>query len=161
MQVGNNADAARTNTAASFAAYPFPHSTMFATATSTEKFSDITPGQFYDMYMDATLLAELTGAPAHTGQGVGEAYNAYGGYCYGKNLLLVPGKLIVQTWQANGFVDQESILVLAIEAHGDDTYCNLTEAQADGMAEKWSAFYWDKYRAHIAGEAIPAAPMMQ
>lgn len=40
----------------------------------------------------------FSGAPARISSRVGGSFMAWGGYIHGKNLKLVPGKTIVQSW---------------------------------------------------------------
>jgi hypothetical protein len=133
---------------------------MFVTVTSTEKFENTDPATVYNLHLNADLIGQITGAPASGGTNVGDNYSSYGGYCHGKNLHLVPNELIVQTWHGTGFVDQDSILVLRFEAVGEHTFMymthsNVTPEQSLEMAANWRGFFWDKYRAHLAGKPIP------
>jgi activator of HSP90 ATPase len=139
--------------------------TMYTTVTANEKFENVTPSALYNLFLDSAKLAEITGAPASGGNKVGDTYSNYDGYCTGKYLHLIPGELIVQTWHGAGFVDQDSILVLRFEASGNNTFVhmahtNVTNDQSQNMAADWRAFFWDKYRAHLAGKPVSHEAVM-
>jgi hypothetical protein len=162
LQIGDLAISLALLPASTFASYfnttPNPL-TMYTTVMANEKFENITPSAWYELYLDANLLGTITGGPASGGTRVGDEYSSYGGYCHGKNVHLVPGELIVQTWHGTGFVDQDSILALSLEAKGDDTFVYMTHShvtpeQSQEMAANWRLFFWDKIRAHLAGEPV-------
>ena len=74
----------------------------------------IAPAVLYEMYMDSKKHSQATGAPAKLGRRAGAAFTAFGGELLGKNLLIVPKKMIVQSWRAAHWKksDPDSILVL-------------------------------------------------
>ena len=45
----------------------------------------------------------MTGAKAKASKKVGAAFSAWDGYIVGKNVELVPGKRIVQSWRTSEF----------------------------------------------------------
>src|SRR5258708_17527828 len=59
------------------------------------------PMQIYKILMDSKLHTKLTGDVAKISKKVGGKFSAFSGYATGKNLILIPGKKIVQTWQAS------------------------------------------------------------
>lgn len=57
-----------------------------------------TPMDVYQALMTTKGHEAFTGAPARISTKVGGSFMAWGGYIHGKNLKLVPGKTIVQSW---------------------------------------------------------------
>jgi activator of HSP90 ATPase len=77
---------------------------------------DAKPETLYEMYMDSEKHAQATGAPAKVSRRAGGAFSAFGGQLKGKNLLLIPNKMIVQSWRAEMWKksDPDSILVIQL-----------------------------------------------
>ena len=57
-----------------------------------------TPKEVYRALMTSRGHIEFTGADARISPRVGGRFMAWGGYIHGRNLALVPGKTIYQTW---------------------------------------------------------------
>ncbi|HEY6385833.1 MAG TPA: hypothetical protein VIX91_09150 [Candidatus Acidoferrum sp.] len=68
---------------------------MTPTVSQRVKFS-ASPEKLFEMYADSKKHAASTGAPAKFSRKVGGAWSAHGRAIGGKNLLIVPGKKIVQ-----------------------------------------------------------------
>lgn len=129
---------------------------MLTTISEKVTFPKVKPSVLYNLYINAEQHAAATGAPANINDEIGAAFSLYGGYCFGKNLLVEPNRLIVQTWKpANWPESQNTILTLRFEADGDDTHVYLSQAnlpseEAASIEKGWSEWYWDKWRAHLA-----------
>jgi uncharacterized protein YndB with AHSA1/START domain len=63
------------------------------------------PQAIYDAWLDGRAHSEMTGGKAEASAHVGGAFTAWGGYISGKNLELVPGERIVQSWRTTNFTD--------------------------------------------------------
>jgi activator of HSP90 ATPase len=61
------------------------------------------PQAVYDAWLDSAAHGAMTGAGATASTEVGAAFSAWDGYIVGKNLELVPGKRIVQSWRTSQF----------------------------------------------------------
>lgn len=127
--------------------------------TFTQKvvFKNTTPEMLYEMYMDAKLHSLLTGDTAKISKKEGTAYTAYGDYIKGKNLQLIPGKLIVQSWRGKDFKksDLDSTFILQFEKQGNDAvlnmvHANVPDAEAEGIKSGWNDFYWTPWKAYLA-----------
>src|ERR1019366_3956563 len=57
----------------------------------------------YELYMDSKQHSLATGAPAKVSRKAGGSFTAFDGQLRGKNLLVVPSEMIVQTWRADGW----------------------------------------------------------
>ena len=130
---------------------------MLTTISEKITFQNATPSQLYNLYMNAEQHAAATGAPANINEEVGATFSLYGGYCFGKNLLVESNSLIVQTWKAANWPEsQNTVLTLCFEADGADTHVYLSQAnipdeEAASIEKGWSEWYWDKWRAHLVG----------
>ena len=58
------------------------------------------PEEVYQLLMDSKLHGEFTQSTAVIGKREGDSFQAYDGYIHGKNIKLVMGKRIVQSWIA-------------------------------------------------------------
>ena len=56
------------------------------------------PREVFELLMTSKGHRAFTGAPARISAKVGGKFMAWGGYIHGRNLKLVPGKLIYQAW---------------------------------------------------------------
>lgn len=114
----------------------------------------IAPRELYEHYMDSKKHSAMTGSKAIVGRKVGGRFSAFDGYCFGKNLALVPGRLIVQTWRSTDWRagDLDSILMMEIsKAPGGCrlhlVHANLPDREAPGIRKGWLEHYWTPLRA--------------
>src|SRR5580658_2713542 len=88
-----------------------------------------TADEFFEMYLDSAVHSKATGPLAVLGRGVGGAFTAWNGALEGRNLMIVPGRVIVQAWRATHWprTDHDSILILRFsDAAGASTWCTRT-----------------------------------
>jgi activator of HSP90 ATPase len=76
----------------------------------------VSPETRFEMYMDSDRHTQATGRPAKLGRNAGGGFTAFGGMLVGKSLLIVPKKMIVQSWRSWAWkkTDSDSILVLKL-----------------------------------------------
>jgi len=117
---------------------------------------DVSPETLYELYLDSKQHSQATGAPAKTSRKVGGAFTAFGGQLKGENLLLVPNKMIVQTWRAAGWknTDADSILVISFSktktgARVDLVHVNVPEYDHQGVTDGWHHYYWEPWRVYL------------
>ena len=72
------------------------------------------PEAVYDAWLDSVGHSKMTGAKAKTSDKVGAAFIAWDGYINGKNIELVRGKRIVQSWRTSQFADGDADSTLTI-----------------------------------------------
>jgi len=94
--------------------------------------------------------------PAKINDKVGAKWSAFGGSISGRNLMLVPGKMIVQTWRSTYFkkTDPDSILVMTFTkiaggARIDLAHVNVAAQDHKGVTNGWKQYYWDPWRAYL------------
>jgi len=127
------------------------------TITQKVVFKNTTPEELYELYMDSKLHSMVTGDKAKITKKEGASYTTFGPYVSGKNLKLVSGKLIVQTWRASDWrkSDLDSIFMLQLEKNGNDAVLNMVHTnvpndQAEGIKSGWADFYWTPWKAHLS-----------
>ena len=120
-----------------------------------------TPQAIYDILMDSKAHTTLTGAKAKISTKAGGAFEVYDGYAFGKNIDLLPGKRIVQTWRAKEDkwpADHDSIIVFELKALGKGRmklvfeHREVPAAMADNFKQGWTDFYWTPLKKMFNGK---------
>lgn len=118
------------------------------------------PKELYELYMDAKKHSLITDHKAVMSRKVGGSFSVYGGSIKGKNLFLIPGKIIVQTWRINEFSksDMDSILMLTFEPIQGGTeltmvHANVPDKEAKPLAKGWQDYYWKAWKKYLANQS--------
>ena len=107
-----------------------------------------TPKELYEIFLDSKKHTEATGGKATASNKVGGSFKAWDGYHWGKNLMLVPGQMIVQSWRNLDFKkgEPDSTLLLAFRKKGNGAELTLVHAmlpdRMGGLGQGWKDFYW-------------------
>ncbi len=117
-----------------------------------------TPQQVYEALMTTHGHEAFTGAEARISTKVGGSFMAWGGYIHGKNLKLVPGKTIYQTWvpAAKGWPKGHLSKVrftLTKSPRGTRltfTHSGVPEEHVGHLAPGWKESYWTPLRKYLA-----------
>ena len=91
-----------------------------------------TPEAIYQAWMSSKDHAGMTGSKrAEIGAAVGDAFTAWDGYISGKNLVLDPGRQIVQSWRTTRFTpaDADSRIEVTLEAVTGGTRVTLVHSK--------------------------------
>ena len=113
------------------------------------------PQVVYDNWLDSEGHAAITGLPATASNEVGDNFTVHGGDINGKNLELVPVKLIRQLWrtQQSADSDPDSELEITLEPEGTGTRLTLkhTNLMGDGTHYKtgWVEHYFEPMKAYF------------
>ena len=113
------------------------------------------PQVVYDTWLDSEGHAAITGSPATASNEVGGDFTVHGGDINGKNLELVPGKLIRQSWrtQQSADSDLDSELEITLEPEGTGTRLTLkhTNLMGDGTHYKtgWVKHYLEPMKEYF------------
>jgi uncharacterized protein YndB with AHSA1/START domain len=113
------------------------------------------PAKIYEALMSSAHHAGFTGAPAEISGEVGGAWSAYGGKISGRNIELVAGARIVQSWRAGNWpAGVHSIVRFELEPQGSGTkvvldHDALTEDQLPHIDGGWAKMYWEPLRKHL------------
>lgn len=130
---------------------------MLTTVTDHIVFENVDPSVLFNLYTNAGKHREFSGAPVTISEKAGEAFNAYGGFCFGKNLHIEKDKLIVQSWKAQGWREDidPSLVSIRLVKENNDTHLFLTHAdipadKADMMLKGWEEWYWNPMRKYLS-----------
>ena len=118
----------------------------------------VSPKVLFEVYLDSKKHAAATGAVAHLSRKVGGAWKAHGGMIGGTNLLIVPGRMIVQTWRAKFWKKEDvSILILQFTKAAGGARVDLVQAgvpayDQKGVREGWRKYYWKPWKKYLAAK---------
>lgn len=74
---------------------------MMPAIHSASSFEKATPARLYELFMDSAKHTAATGAPAKISRKPSGKWTAFGGMLLGKNLVIIPNRMIVQTWRSS------------------------------------------------------------
>jgi len=86
-----------------------------------------TPEEIYTAWLSSEGHSDMTGSSASVSALVGGEFDAWDGYIHGKNLELIPGRRIVQSWRTSEFSTDEpdSLIEITLEPIGNQTRLTL------------------------------------
>ena len=126
------------------------------------------PQEIYEAWLDSVVHSEMTGGEASMSDETGAQVSAWDGYITGRNLELVPGERIVQSWRTTQFTDEheDSVIVVTLDEVEDGTlltlvHRNVPEEQTGYERGGWQEHYFEpmkEYFAKRAGKTAKAAP---
>jgi activator of HSP90 ATPase len=105
------------------------------------------PEEVYTAWLSSKEHSSMTGSPAFVSSMVGGEFNAWDGYINGKNLELVPGKRIVQSWRTSEFSDDEpdSRLEITLKPVGEQTKLTLRHTGLPPHGGEYEQGWVDNY----------------
>ena len=103
--------------------------------------------EVYEAWLDSLAHTEMTGSEAIMSDAVGAEVAAWDGYIAGRNLELVPGKRIVQSWRTSEFTDQheDSIITVTLEEVAGGTLLTLTHSKVPEAHKSYEQGGWQKH----------------
>jgi uncharacterized protein YndB with AHSA1/START domain len=103
--------------------------------------------EIYDAWLDSLAHTEMTGGEAAMSDEVGAEVVAWGGYITGRNLELVPGERIVQSWRTNRFTDQheDSIVTVTLEEVAEGTLLTLVHSKVPADQTGYEQGGWQEH----------------
>jgi activator of HSP90 ATPase len=114
-----------------------------------EETFEATASKVYRVLIDATEFATMTGAPA-TGTGAeGGSFSLFGGHITGRQVELVPDRLVVQAWRAKTWpAGVYSIARFELHPDGSKTrvvfdHDGFPVEMKDHLAAGWTSNYWE------------------
>jgi activator of HSP90 ATPase len=118
------------------------------------------PTVLFQMYTDSQQHSAATGSRAVVSSKVGAEFNAFEGMLSGRNLVIVPNRLIVQAWRASHWkkADLDSILVLTFTkaaggARVDLVHTGVPQHDHKGVRLGWPKYYWKPWRSYLKKRA--------
>jgi activator of HSP90 ATPase len=115
-----------------------------------------TPAELYELFMDSAKHSAATGAPARISRKVGGKWSAFSGMILGKNLALVPDRMVVQSWRSSAWKssDPDSILVVRFEKTKGGAAVHLAHVGVPsydhkGVTQGWKKYYWEPWKEYF------------
>jgi uncharacterized protein YndB with AHSA1/START domain len=108
----------------------------------------VSAAKLYKAWLSSKEHTAFTGSAAKTSAKMGGNHTAWDGYIEGKNLELVPGKKIVQSWRTSEFAENapDSVLELNLEEKAGTTTLHLHHHHLQkGDAKKYKQGWKDHY----------------
>ena len=128
---------------------------MGKTIQQTVKFS-VPPEQLFNIYLDSKKHSAAIAARASLSRKVGAKFQAHDGYIRGKNLAIVPKRMIVQSWRGANWkkTDQDSVLILTFSrgpggARITLVHANVTDHLYTMLNKGWNTHYWKRWKAYL------------
>jgi len=117
----------------------------------------VSPKRLYETYLDSKKHSASTGGNARVSRKVGGQFRAWNGQLTGRNLLVVPNRMIVQAWRSVNFkaTDPDSILILVFSkasggARIDLVHANVPRQDHAGVTKGWYKYYWEPWKKYFA-----------
>ncbi len=134
------------------------------TIKQTVEFEGVTPDKVYDTFLSSKGHSGMTGGTAKMSGKVGGSFTAWDGYITGKNVELVPGKKIVQSWRTSEFPDDAEDSTLKIELSSMSTkgkggksgtklvmtHSGIPDGQEESYGPGWHENYWQPMKEYFA-----------
>lgn len=115
------------------------------------------PDEIYKAWLDSAAHSAMTGGEAKMSEKVGAQVSAWDGYITGRNLELVPGRRIVQSWRTSEFTDQheDSVIAVTLQNVADGTlltlqHRNVPDDQKNYEEDGWQSNYFEPMAAYFA-----------
>ncbi len=115
------------------------------------------PEAVYEAWLSGPAHGAMTGGKATASKRIGAAFSAWDGYITGKNIELVTGKRIVQSWRTSEFADDDPDSTIAVVLTPVKAGARLTLSHSDvpdGQTsyEKggWRDNYFEPMKAYFA-----------
>jgi activator of HSP90 ATPase len=119
----------------------------------TVKFEATTPAELFDIFTDPGKHSViLGGSEVIISTKEGAKFSCFDGNVTGKNLLVVPNRMIVQSWRGNVWEknDPDSILTLVFSAVKNGAQIYMVHANTpDQFEERWNEFYWKPMKQYL------------
>jgi uncharacterized protein YndB with AHSA1/START domain len=125
------------------------------------------PEEIYQAWLDSIGHSEMTGGEAEMSDLVGAEVSAWDGYISGRNLELVPGERIVQSWRTSEFGNEQedSVITVVLQEIGGVTlltleHSNVPDEHRSYEEGGWQSNYFEPMVAYFSerkdGVAEPA-----
>ena len=114
------------------------------------------PEELFEIYTDSKKHSAATGAKASVSAEAGAKFTAFDNMLAGRNLVVIPGRMVVQAWRATHWkdVDLDSILVLNFsKAPGggrvDLVHVGVPVHDHKGVTKGWPRYYWKPWKKYL------------
>jgi hypothetical protein len=116
----------------------------------------------FEMYLDATTHAAVTGFPVEISAEPGAPFHAFNKQISGQNLAAVRPYLIVQSWRSVKFhdADPDSTLILTFMSEPNDAqhgrvdlvHLDVPEHDYQDVIKGWQTHYWNPWRTYLENQ---------
>jgi len=113
---------------------------------------DASPEELFDIFLDPKQHAAVIGSKVSVSAKEGDEFIAFDGHVKGRNLLIVPKRMIVQCWHGSVWNegDLDSIQIMTFEKTSRGAQIILVHANCpDQFTERWNELYWEPLRAYL------------
>jgi activator of HSP90 ATPase len=117
------------------------------------------PEELFAMFTDSKKHSAATGAKATVSAKAGAKWKAFDGMISGTNLLVIPGRRVVQAWRASHWKDSDldSILVVSFSATKgggkvDIVHVGVPQHDHKGVTNGWPKYYWAPWKAYLKAQ---------
>jgi activator of HSP90 ATPase len=129
-----------------------------ATLTSLHQEAEfrVPPARIYEVLLDSKQFAAFSGMPAEIDAKAGGSFSMFQGMIVGRNIELVPGKLIVQAWRPAAWPPGiYSLVKFELKPNGSGTTVVLDHTSFpvggyDHLSRGWKEHYWDPLKKFLA-----------
>ena len=118
---------------------------------------EASPAKLFRIYTRSREHSAATGSKAVISAKAGAKFTAFEGMLSGRNLIVVPNRMIVQAWRATHWekTDLDSIVVLSFSAAPeggrlDLVHVGVPQHDHQGVRLGWPKYYWKPWRAYLA-----------
>jgi activator of HSP90 ATPase len=123
------------------------------------EFEKTTPEELFDILLDSRKHAEIIKAEVRISRREGDSFSAFNGMLTGKNLAIVPNKMIVQSWRGNVWKDDDldSIVIMTFSSTKRGAKIDLIHANVPDQfvkVEKWKELYWAPMKAYLSTKSV-------
>lgn len=118
------------------------------------EFKGATAAELFDIFVDPEKHSAIHGgAEAKISAKEGDTFSLMNGNLTGKNLMIVPNKMIVQSWKGSIWEqdDPDSILSLIFSDTKDGAQIDMVHAfTPEQFPDKWEEIYWTPIREYLS-----------
>lgn len=126
---------------------------MNAAIEQTIFFKNSSPEELFDIFLDEKKHSEiLGGAEVKISRNEGDLFTCLNGLLRGKNLRIVPDRMIVQSWRGDVWKedDLDSILTLTFMPVKGGTEIYMVHSNTvDRFTERWDHVYWKPIKKYL------------
>lgn len=104
------------------------------------------PEEIYQAWLDSLAHSEMTGGAAQMSEQIGAEVSAWDGYIRGRNLELVPGERIVQSWRTSEFADEhgDSVITILLQEADEGTLLTLEHSNVPDEQRSYEETGWQE-----------------
>ena len=116
------------------------------------------PEELFEIFTDSKKHSAATGGKASVSAKAGARFTAFEGMLLGRNLVVVPDRMIVQAWRATHWKDSDldSILILTFSktpggGRIDLVHAGVPQHDHQGVTKGWPLYYWKPWKVYLSG----------